>query len=105
MSPESKNPDRPQKPVIEQGEVFKSDPDRLFEGYFDEIRSGIFRPRTDADVEKVVSLELSAKPITELTESELERLREYLKKNVQVRFIPWINSRYRNFIEHPIYLV
>jgi len=90
---------------IEQKElIFQSDPDPLLEGYFDEVRQRTFRPRTDADVEKAASLELSGEPLTQLTEQELERLGIYLRKNLQVRKIH-VNTIYRALIEDPIYWI
>ena len=99
-------PDQVKKSTkIEQGEViFDSDPDPFFEGYFDEVRKRQFIPRTDADIEKAVSLELSAPPITPLTEDELQRLREYLTRDLEVQK-ERVNEMYRKFVEQPIYLV
>src|SRR3989338_4380882 len=93
-SSQAKEPEK-----IEQKElIFQSDPDPLLEGYFDEVRQRTFRPRTDADVEKAASLELSGEPLTQLTEQELERLGIYLRKNLQVRKIH-VNTIYRALIE------
>ena len=92
-------------PKMEQREsFFKSDHDPLSEGYFDEIRSRSFRKRTDADVETVVSLELSASPITQLTDEELQRLREYITESAQA-YKRFINNIYGGLAEHQIYWI
>ncbi len=90
---------------VEQNElIFPSDPDPLFEGYFDEIKEGKFRPRTDADVAKVISLEFSAKPITPLTDWELKKLEDYLRRKAESSI--WLlNEDYQPFAEHELYLI
>lgn len=103
--PEPRPSQKPQSRKIEQKEfIFPSDPDPLFEGYFNEIRNRKFQPRTNADVEKVVSLELSVEPITQLTEGELHRLKEYLRKSAQLDK-RHINTTYHGLAENQIYYI
>ena len=84
--------------------ILQSDLDPLVEGYFDEIRNRSFRPRTEVDVEKVVALETSSKPITPLNNQEFSQLKNYLRDNTRNDIRNVINI-YCALAKHQIYLI
>ena len=84
--------------------LLNSDPNILFEDYLDEIQKKSFRTRTEADVEKVVSLGLSGKPITPLNKYEVDFLGDYLRKETSQE-IDYVNNTYKRLAQDQIFWI
>ena len=82
--------------------TFPSDKDPFFEGFVDEIKKKFFRLRTDEDVEKAVSSETLLSPITQLTDEELVKLKDYLRRHNEFTKRK-MNSDFKHYIEDLTY--
>lgn len=95
----------PRSKIEKKELIFTSDPNPLFEGYFDEVRNRVFRPRTSEDVAQLVALELSAPPLTALTDEEFKKLERYLEADASFQADHGLNAIYRVLAERPVYFI